>query len=120
MTRALYYDGPAVTISDNTGDLCLCGLGVGTAPALCPLHPPRHSPYGVELTVTRNDLPTGCAVTPPPTGPALVGVPGVPVIRTPEDAARLYGVPSDPYDAACETLARFAAQPPPVSVKVNR
>ena len=50
MTRALYDDGPACTYSNGTGEACVCGLGVGTAPAPCPLHPPRHSPYGVEAT----------------------------------------------------------------------
>lgn len=50
MTRALYDDGPAATYSTGTGDACVCGLGEGTAPLTCPLHPPRHSPYGVEVT----------------------------------------------------------------------
>lgn len=47
---------PAATYSNGTGDACVCGLGGGTASPPCPLHPPRHSPYGREATAEPADL----------------------------------------------------------------
>ena len=75
MTRALCDDGPACAYSNGTGDVCVCGLGVGTAPPPCPLHPPRHSPYGVEATATAEPLvveATGDGWHPPCLDPASI------------------------------------------------
>jgi len=73
MTRALYDDGPACAYGNGTGDVCVCGLGVGTAP--CLLHPRRHSPYGIEATATAEPLvieATGDGWHPPCFDPASI------------------------------------------------